>query len=95
MLANGKVTSFFRSEILFNQLAIRTPEIVQCPGKVFTHVNLPVGVGDFVNNLHGRGRCRREVAGSLSGSGTHGDVRTIVYGVAASPAFTGHSQRMV
>ena len=51
-LSDREVSPSVSSEILFDQLATRTAEVVDAVGQVLPDVDLPVRVGDLVYDLH-------------------------------------------
>src|SRR5882724_674832 len=52
LFCDGEAASLFQGEILSNQVTVRATEIVDAVRPILTHVNLPIGVGNLVNDVH-------------------------------------------
>ena len=52
LFANDKIPSLLSGKVLLDELAIGTSKVVEGVGDVLTDVNLPIGIGDLVNDLH-------------------------------------------
>ena len=50
--ADCEVPSLLPCEVLFDELATGTSKVVEGISDVLTNVDLPVGVGNLINNLH-------------------------------------------
>lgn len=50
--SDGEVPSLLSGKILFDKLTVGTAKVIDGIGEVLTDVDLPVWVGDLVNNLH-------------------------------------------
>ncbi len=52
LFSDGEVPSLLSGKVFFDELAVGTSKVVDGVGEVLTDVDLPVWVGDLVNNLH-------------------------------------------
>ena len=50
--SDGEVPSLLSGKVFFDELAVGTSKVVNGVGEILTDVDLPVWVGDLVNNLH-------------------------------------------
>ena len=50
--SDDEVLSLLSGKVLFDELAVGTSKVVDGVGAILTYVNLPIWVGDLVNNLH-------------------------------------------
>lgn len=56
-LSDRKVSLLFGSEVSFDETPVCAAEVIQRSGEIFSNIDLPVRVGDPVNDLHAQIWC--------------------------------------